>query len=233
MVRVEHDAAPPPGSAFGRVRPPLKGRDRPRANVSASRTAIRGRLRPGMTALCRRQEPLRSRILNHAAGCWAGDAVAEVKMTRPAVLACAIGAVALSGWGAYAYSGRSAAALARELREQIQRTETERDALTAERMQLQQDLGAARDRLAAAIAEQSRTARARDQAKADAASAQQHLATLAKRAEKARAVQAPAPTPPAAPPRAGDRKARVAQAEFGPPLLPPARIPDRAKERVR
>src|SRR3954465_9726749 len=51
-----------------------------------------------------------------------------------------LGAVALIGWGAFAYSGESRAVVERELRAQIQQTEAERARRLEDRMQLQQEL---------------------------------------------------------------------------------------------
>jgi hypothetical protein len=153
--------------------------------------------------------------------------------TRPAVLTCTLGALALSGWGALVYSGRSSAAVENGLIGQVGRAKTERNQLLAERARLQEDVRALQERLAAARDEQSRTVRARDQAKAELATAQQQLA---KRREfaKDRVVQVGPPTPPAAPARVAEHaKERVAQADPVPPLLPPARIPERPKERAR
>ena len=153
--------------------------------------------------------------------------------TRPAVLTCTLGALALSGWGAFAYSGRSSAAVENELIGQVGRAETERDQLLAERARLQEDIRALQERLAAARDEQSRTVRARDQVRAELATAQQQLA---KRRERAKewVAQVEPPTPPAAPARVAEHaKERVARADFGPPLLPPARMPEHPKERAR
>src|SRR5215213_3539504 len=159
-------------------------------------------------------------------------AVLRPMTTRPAVLTCTLGALALSGWGAFAYSSQSSAAVEDELTVQVSRVETERSQLRAEWGRLQEDVRALQERLAAARDEQSRTVRARDQAKAELATAQQQLA---KRREfaKERVAQLGPPTPPAAPARVAEHaKERVAQADSVPPLLPPARIPERSKERV-
>jgi peptidoglycan hydrolase CwlO-like protein len=159
-------------------------------------------------------------------------AVFHSMTTRPAVLTCTLGALALSGWGALVYSGRSSAAVENELIGQVGRAKTERNQLLAERARLQEDVRALQERLAAARDEQSRTVRARDQAKAELATAQQQLA---KRREfaKDRVAQVGPPTP-AAPARVAEHaKERVAQADSVPPLLPPARIPERPKERAR
>jgi outer membrane murein-binding lipoprotein Lpp len=83
-------------------------------------------------------------------------------MTRAAVLTMTLGALALSGWGAFAYAGRSSAAMEREWTDQVSRLETERDQLLAERTQLQESVGAVQERLAAAREDQSRSVRARD-----------------------------------------------------------------------
>src|SRR5215210_4454047 len=96
--------------------------------------------------------------------------------TRSAVLTLTLGALALSGWGAFAYSGRSSAAMERERADQVSRLETGRDQLLAERTRLQESVGEVQGRLAARE-EQSRSIRARDQARADLAAAQQQLAT--------------------------------------------------------
>ena len=153
--------------------------------------------------------------------------------TRPAVLACTLGALALSGWGAFAYSSRSSTAVEDELKGQVSRTEIERDQLLAERARLQEDVRALQERLAAARDDQSRSLRARDQARAELATAQQQLAKRRERA-KERVAQLGPPAPPAAPARVTEHaKERVAQADPVPPLLPPARIPERPKERAR
>src|SRR5215204_2204110 len=117
--------------------------------------------------------------------------------------------------------------------DRISRTEIERDQLLAERARLQEDVRALQERLAAARDEQSRSLRARDQARAELATAQQQLAKRRELA-KERVAQVGPLTPPAAPARAAEHaKERVAQADSVPPLLPPARIPERPKERVR
>jgi hypothetical protein len=88
-------------------------------------------------------------------------------------------------------------------------------------------------RLAAAREDQSRSIRARDQARADLAAAQQQLATLTKRLDQAKTqvTQAGAVTP--APVRIAQRlKQQVAQVWSGLVPVPPARIPERAKERA-
>src|SRR6187549_1026038 len=97
--------------------------------------------------------------------------------TRAPVLTMTLGALALSGWGAFAYTGRSSE---RERVGRVSRLETERDQLLAERTRLQQSLGDVQGQLAAAREEQSRSVRARDQAKADLASAHQQLSALTK-----------------------------------------------------
>src|SRR3954447_24108849 len=96
--------------------------------------------------------------------------------TRPAVLTCALGALALLGWGAFAYSSRSSTAVENELKGQVSRVETERDQLLADRARLQEDVRVSGERLAAARDDQSRSLRARDQARADLSDAQQQLA---------------------------------------------------------
>src|SRR5215204_4304876 len=106
--------------------------------------------------------------------------------TRSAAFTLILGALALSGWGAFAYSGRSSAAMEREWADQVSRLETERDQLLVERTRLQESVGEVQGRLAAAREEQSRSIRARDQARADLAAAQQQLATLTKRFEQAK-----------------------------------------------
>jgi septal ring factor EnvC (AmiA/AmiB activator) len=153
--------------------------------------------------------------------------------TRPAVLTCTLCALALSGWGAFAYSSRSSAAVKDELIGQVSRAEAERDQLLAERARLQEDIQALQERLAAARDDQSRAVRARDQVRAELATAQQQLAKRRERT-KERVAQVGPPTPPAAPARVTEHaKERVARADFGPPLLPPARIPEHPKERAR
>jgi len=122
----------------------------------------------------------------------------------------------------------------RERADQVSRLETERDQLLAERTRLQESVGEMQGRLAAAREEQSRSIRARDQARADLAAAQQQLATLTKRLDqtKERATQAGAVT--AAPVRIAQRlKQQVAQVWSGLVPVPPARIPEHAKERAR
>jgi hypothetical protein len=153
--------------------------------------------------------------------------------TRSATLTLTLGALALSGWGAFAYAGRSSAVMERERADQVSRLETERDQLLAERTRLQESVGEVQGRLAAAREDQSRSIRARDQARADLAAAQQQLAALTKRLDQAkeRATQAGAVTP--APVRIAQRlKQQVAQAWSGLVPVPPARIPERAKERA-
>jgi hypothetical protein len=155
--------------------------------------------------------------------------------TRSAAFTLILGALALSGWGAFAYSGRSSAAMEREWADQVSRLETERDQLLVERTRLQENVGEVQGRLAAAREEQSRSIRARDQARADLATAQQQLATLTKRLDQAkeRATQAGAVTPPSAPVRIAQRlKQQVAQVWSGLVPVPPARIPERVKERA-
>ena len=66
--------------------------------------------------------------------------VSKTKITRPGLFAMGLGAVALIGWGAFAYSGESRAVVERELRAQIQQTEAERARRLEDRMQLQQEL---------------------------------------------------------------------------------------------
>ena len=78
-----------------------------------------------------------------------------------------LGAVALIGWGAFAYSGESRAVVERELRAQIQQTEAERARGLEDRMQLRQELGAVQVQLRASRNEQSRAVRARDQTRAE------------------------------------------------------------------
>jgi len=156
--------------------------------------------------------------------------------TRPAALTLTLGALALLGWGAFAYSERSAAAMERDWADQVSHLTTERDHLRAERTQLQASVGEVEGQLAAAREDHSRSLRARDQAKADLASAQQQLAALTKRLEhaKARAMQAGAVTPPPAPVRPDQPvKQRVAQAGSDLVPVPPAKIPERAKEQAR
>ena len=156
--------------------------------------------------------------------------------TRSAALTLTLGALALSGWGAFAYAGRSSAAMEREWADQVSRLQTERDQLLAERTRLQESVGAGQERLAAAREDQSRSIRARDQARADLATAQQQLAALTKRLEQAkpRGTQAGAVMPPPAPVRIAQRlKQRVAQAWSDLVPVPPARIPERANERAR
>src|SRR5215207_6509254 len=99
-------------------------------------------------------------------------AVFHSMTTRPAVLTCTLGALALSGWGAFAYSSQSSAAVEDELTGQVSHTKTERDQLLAERARLQEDVRVLGERLAAAREEQSRNLRARDQARAELATAQ-------------------------------------------------------------
>jgi septal ring factor EnvC (AmiA/AmiB activator) len=153
--------------------------------------------------------------------------------TRPAVLTCTLCALALSGWGAFAYSSRSSAAVKDELKGQVSRAEAERDQLLAERARLQEDIQALQERLAAARDDQSRAVRARDQVRAELATAQQQLAKRRELA-KDRVAQLRPPTPPAAPARVAEHvNEQIAQVEPVPPLLPPARIPERPKERVR
>ena len=162
--------------------------------------------------------------------------VSKTKITRPGLFAMGLGAVALIGWGAFAYSGESRAVVERELRAQIQQTEAERARRLEDRMQLKQELGAVQDQLRASRNEQSRAVRARDQTRAELVTAQQHLAAVAKRREPAREHVAPSapPMPPVAPARIReDAQERVARADVGPPLLPPARIPQQPKERAR
>src|SRR4051812_16960977 len=89
--------------------------------------------------------------------------------TRSAALTLILGALALSGWGAFAYAGRSSAAMERKLTEQVSRLGTERDQLLAERTRLQESVGEIQGRLVAAREEQSRSIRARDQARAELA----------------------------------------------------------------
>src|SRR5215207_2598979 len=127
--------------------------------------------------------------------------------TRSAALTLTLGALALSGWGAFAYTGRSSAVMERERADQVSRLETERDQLLADRTRLQESVGEMQGRLAAAREEQSRSIRARDQARADLAAAQQQLAALTKRLDqtKERATQAGAVTPPSAPVRIAQR----------------------------
>ena len=156
--------------------------------------------------------------------------------TRSAALTLTLGALALSGWGAFAYAGRSSAAMERELAAQVSRLGIEREQLLAERTRLQESVGEVQGRLAAAREEQSRSVRARDQARADLASAQQQLATLTKRLQQAkrRVMQARAIMPPPAPIRIAQRlKQQVAQAWSGLVPVPPARIPERAKAQAR
>src|SRR5215207_5736107 len=140
-------------------------------------------------------------------------AVLRPMTTRPAVLTCTLCALALSGWGAFAYSSQSSAAVKDELIGQVSRAETERDQLLSERARLQEDVRLSGERLAAARDEQSRSLRARDQARAELATAQQQLAKRRELA-KERIAQVGPPTPPAAPARVTERaKERVAQAE--------------------
>jgi hypothetical protein len=156
--------------------------------------------------------------------------------TRSAVLTLTLGALALSGWGAFAYAGRSAAAVESELTAQVSRLEVEREQLHAERTRLQESVKEVHGRLAAAREEQSRGVRARDQARADLATAQQQLATLTKRLDQAngRVAQTGAVMPPPAPIQIAQRlKQRVAQAWSGRVPVPPARIPERVNERAR
>ena len=156
--------------------------------------------------------------------------------TRSAALTLILGALALSGWGAFAYAGRSSAAMERKLTEQVSRLGTERDQLLAERTRLQESVGEVQGRLAAAREEQSRSVRARDQGRAELASAQQQLAALTRRFEQAktRGMQARAITPPPAPIRIAQRvKQQVAQAWSALVPVPPTRIPERAKEQAR
>jgi chromosome segregation ATPase len=156
--------------------------------------------------------------------------------TRSAALTLILGALALSGWGAFAYAGRSSAAMERKLTEQVSRLGTERDQLLAERTRLQESVGEIQGRLVAAREEQSRSVRARDQARAELASAQQQLAALTRRFEQAktRGMQARAITPPPAPIRIAQRvKQQVAQAWSALVPVPPTRIPERAKEQAR
>src|SRR3954451_7826524 len=124
--------------------------------------------------------------------------------TRPAVLTCTLGALALSGWGAFAYSSRSSTAVEDELKGQVSRAEAERDQLLADRARPQEDVRVSGERLAAARDEQSRSLRARDQARADLANAQQQLAKRRELA-KERVAQLGPPTPPAAPARVAER----------------------------
>jgi hypothetical protein len=152
---------------------------------------------------------------------------------RSAALTLTLGALTLSGWGAFAYAGRSSAVMERERADQVSRLETERDQLLAERTRLQESVGEVQGRLAAAREDQSRSIRARDQARADLAAAQQQLATLTKRLDQAKTqvTQAGAVTP--APVRIAQRlKQQVAQVWSGLVPVPPARIPERAKERA-
>jgi small-conductance mechanosensitive channel len=156
--------------------------------------------------------------------------------TRFAVLTLTLGALALSGWGAFAYAGRSAAAVESELTAQVSRLEVEREQLHAERTRLQETVKEVHGRLAAAREEQSRGVRARDQARADLATAQQQLAILTKRLDQAngRVAQTGAVMPPPAPIQIAQRlKQRVAQAWSGLVPVPPARIPERVNERAR
>src|SRR5687768_17565967 len=161
-------------------------------------------------------------------------ALAHPIPTRPAALTLTLGALALLGWGAFAYSERSSAAMERDWADQVSHLTTERDQLRAERTRLQASVGEGEKQLAAAHEDHSRSLRARDQAKADLASAQQQLAAQTKRLEhaKARAMQAGAVTPPPVRP-AQPVKQRVAQAGSDLVPVPPAKIPERAKEQAR
>src|SRR3954468_3023172 len=155
--------------------------------------------------------------------------------TRSAALPLILGALALSGWGAFAYAGRSSAAMERKMTEQVSRLGMSvTNSLPNAR--LQESVGEIQGRLVAAREEQSRSVRARDQARAELASAQQQLAALTKRFEQAqtRGMQARAITPPPAPIRIAQRvKQQVAQAWSALVPVPPTRIPERAKEQAR
>src|SRR3954454_22418085 len=122
-------------------------------------------------------------------------AVFRTMTTRPAVLTCTLGALALSGWGAFAYSSRYSIAVEDELKGQVSRTESERDQLLAERARLQEDVRAVRERLAAARDEPSPRPPAREQGRGGLATAQQQLAKRRELA-KERVAQLGPPTPP-------------------------------------
>ena len=66
--------------------------------------------------------------------------VSDRKITRSGLFVIGLAAVALTGWGAFAYSGESRAVLERELRAHIHQAEAERARLLEDRIQLQQEL---------------------------------------------------------------------------------------------
>lgn len=110
--------------------------------------------------------------------------------------------IGLSGWGAFAYSARSASG-------NLGAITAERDALKASYEQLQQasgDLEQVRGRLVSARVEYSQTVQGWAEARAKMGAAQQELAALAKRVQQARDVAQTGSIRPAEPPRRPDAK---------------------------
>jgi hypothetical protein len=134
-------------------------------------------------------------------------------MPRPAVLTATLGAfvtimpraLAIAGWSAFTFLTRSSAGLERELIDQTNWLEAERDQFRVNRTQLQETLGALHEPLAAAHEDQSR--KAQDQIQAELSAAQQQPVTTAKshKQAKERVAQADPPLPRPAPTRVAKR----------------------------
>jgi len=106
------------------------------------------------------------------------------------VLSAMMSALALIGWGAFAYAAGSSARAERQLRDELAQSKAIQDQLLTERTQQQAaagDLAQIQAKLASSRGEFETLARRREQVTAQVAAAQQELATLTKRLENRRA----------------------------------------------
>ena len=106
------------------------------------------------------------------------------------VLSAMMSALALIGWGAFAYAAGSSARAERQLRDELAQSKAAQEHLLTERTQQQAaagDLAQIQAKLASSRGELETLARRREQATAQVAAAQQELTTLAKRLENRRA----------------------------------------------
>ena len=120
------------------------------------------------------------------------------------VLSAMMSALALMGWGAFAYAAGSSARAERQLRDELAQSKAAQEQLLTERTQQQAaagDLAQIQAKLASSRGEFETLARRREQVTAQVAAAQQELATLTKRLENRRAKVEKGSAQAAKPPR--------------------------------
>jgi chromosome segregation ATPase len=116
------------------------------------------------------------------------DMARRLKANR--VLSTTMSALALMGWGAFAYAAGTSARAERQLRDELAQSKAAQEQLLAERSQQQAaagDLAQIQTKLASSRGELEALTRKREQATGQVAAAQQELTTLAKRLEHRRA----------------------------------------------